>query len=174
MRSSKRRIGNALKRPFEVKRQGLIGEVACRPSRVQLHLHAGTMCYDASNCLACGAMMPDCASDDVRLVAGVTRENTAPIPAEQPQSARSLVTLLGGDAVVEQRPGQPAELKIRTAEELKPVSARPSRSLAPCCSTPRSQPCPCSARPTMMGQLAALRLPALLWRHSSRRTRSKA
>ena len=66
--------------------------------------------------------MPDCASGGVRLVAGVTGENTAPVPADQSQLSRSLVTLLGGDAVVEQIPGQPAELKIRTAEALKPVS----------------------------------------------------
>ncbi len=67
--------------------------------------------------------MPDCANGDVRLVAGVAGENTAPVPADQSQSSRSLVTLLGGDAVVEQIPGQPAELKIRTAEALKPVSS---------------------------------------------------
>lgn len=66
--------------------------------------------------------MPDCASGDVRLVAGATGENAAPVPTDQPMSSCSLGMLLGGDAVVEQIPGKPAELKIRTAEALKPVS----------------------------------------------------
>lgn len=43
------------------------------------------------------------------------------LPAADPQSAGSLDTLLDGDAMLIQLPGQPMELKIRTAEALKPV-----------------------------------------------------
>ncbi len=43
------------------------------------------------------------------------------LPASDPQSVGSCDTLLDGDAVLLQLPGQPMELKIRTAEALKPA-----------------------------------------------------